>query len=70
MFPVAAEELVSADALRHLFSASVDPCVPSNAHWRTSSCVILTTIAQQCFSAQVVQYICGKGNFSEYAKIN
>ncbi|VDN09600.1 unnamed protein product [Dibothriocephalus latus] len=53
----AAEELVQADALRHLFSASVDPCSSENACWRRNSCKILTTLAQNCLTPLVIQYI-------------
>lgn len=60
---VAVEEMINADALRHLFSAAVDPCQLANAFWRKSSCMILTTLAQNCLTTHVVQYIHGNWFF-------
>ncbi|VDL93624.1 unnamed protein product [Schistocephalus solidus] len=61
----AAEELVQADALRHLFSASVDPCSSENACWRRNSCKILTTLAQNSLTPLVIQYIHDSGCIAE-----
>uniref|UniRef100_A0A5K3ENN4 Protein CIP2A n=1 Tax=Mesocestoides corti TaxID=53468 RepID=A0A5K3ENN4_MESCO len=63
---VAVEEVVNADALRHLFSAAVDPCQPANGHWRKSSCMILTTLAQNCLTALTLQYIHDAGCIIDY----
>lgn len=52
--------MVNTDALRHLLSAAVDPCQSANAFWRKSSCTILTTLAQNCLTPHVIQYIHGK----------
>ncbi|KAM3185661.1 hypothetical protein ACTXT7_005918 [Hymenolepis weldensis] len=65
---VAVEEMVNADALRHLFSAAVDPCQLANAFWRKSSCMILTTLAQNCLTAHAVQYIHDTGCITDYVE--
>nr|CDS28413.2 hypothetical transcript [Hymenolepis microstoma] len=65
---VAVEEMVNADALRHLFSAAVDPCPLANAFWRKSSCMILTTLAQNCLTSHVVQYIHDTGCITDYVE--
>ncbi|CDS39337.1 WD repeat and FYVE domain containing protein 3 [Echinococcus multilocularis] len=65
---VAVEEMTSTDALRHLLSAAVDPCQSSNAFWRKSSCTILTTLAQNCLTQHVVQYIHDAGCITDYVE--
>ncbi|KAH9280985.1 WD repeat and FYVE domain-containing protein 3 [Echinococcus granulosus] len=65
---VAVEEMTSTDALRHLLSAAVDPCQSANAFWRKSSCTILTTLAQNCLTPHVVQYIHDAGCITDYVE--
>uniref|UniRef100_A0A158R8R4 Lysosomal trafficking regulator lyst n=1 Tax=Taenia asiatica TaxID=60517 RepID=A0A158R8R4_TAEAS len=65
---VAVEEMVNTDALRHLLSAAVDPCQSANAFWRKSSCVILTTLAQNCLTPHVIQYIHDAGCITDYVE--
>ncbi|VDM30874.1 unnamed protein product [Hydatigera taeniaeformis] len=65
---VAVEEMVNTDALRHLLSAAVDPCQSANAFWRKSSCTILTTLAQNCLTPHVIQYIHDAGCITDYVE--
>ncbi|KAL5107634.1 WD repeat and FYVE domain-containing protein 3 [Taenia crassiceps] len=65
---VAVEEMVNTDALRHLLSAAVDPCQSANAFWRKCSCTILTTLAQNCLTTHVIQYIHDAGCITDYVE--